>query len=273
MKLRYLGTAAAEGIPAIFCGCETCIKSAASGGRNVRTRSQAVVDETLLIDFPADTYLHCLWYGLDLHRIRHCIITHDHEDHLYERELFNLEYVDTMAEPFRFYGGLAAVRRLKSWHYDKLHADGRVQIDAVAPFIPFIAAGYTITPLPADHAPISDPLLYCIEKGGRTLLYANDTGWFPAATLDWLYARSAPIDCISFDCTAGLLTGWRTGHLSFDIVRELTDLLCKKGVVASHTKLILNHFSHNGQATYDEMQTVAEKYGFLVSYDNFSVTV
>ena len=24
MKIKYLGTAAAEGVPAIFCNCETC---------------------------------------------------------------------------------------------------------------------------------------------------------------------------------------------------------------------------------------------------------
>lgn len=45
MKIKYLGTAAAEGVPAIFCRCEVCRKSKAAGGRNIRTRSQSIIDD------------------------------------------------------------------------------------------------------------------------------------------------------------------------------------------------------------------------------------
>ena len=51
MKIKYLGTAAAEGVPAIFCRCEVCRKSKAAGGRNIRTRSQSIIDDRLLLDF------------------------------------------------------------------------------------------------------------------------------------------------------------------------------------------------------------------------------
>lgn len=54
MKIQYLGTAA-EGLPALFCECETCKHAAFLGGRNIRTRSQAIIDDALLIDYPADT--------------------------------------------------------------------------------------------------------------------------------------------------------------------------------------------------------------------------
>ena len=70
MKIQYLGTAAAEGIPAIFCECENCRKSRMAGGRNIRTRSQALIDDRLLIDFPADTYMHFLQYNVPLAKIK-----------------------------------------------------------------------------------------------------------------------------------------------------------------------------------------------------------
>ena len=89
MKIRYLGTAACEGVPAAFCKCEVCERSRKAGGRNIRTRSQAVIDDTLLLDLNADTYIHSLFYGLDLPSIHTCLITHDHEDHLYQDELLN----------------------------------------------------------------------------------------------------------------------------------------------------------------------------------------
>ena len=83
MKFRYLGTAAAEGWPALFCDCEACRKAAALGGKNIRTRSQALVDDKILIDFPADTLWHTLTYHLPLFSIHTCLITHSHSDHLY----------------------------------------------------------------------------------------------------------------------------------------------------------------------------------------------
>ena len=44
MEIQYLGTAAAEGLPALFCECETCRKARDAGGKEIRTRTQAVVD-------------------------------------------------------------------------------------------------------------------------------------------------------------------------------------------------------------------------------------
>ena len=83
MKLKYLGTAAYEGVPSLFCDCAVCRKSKRTGGKNLRSRSQALVNDDLLIDFPADTVWHSHAYGLDWNSITDCIITHSHSDHLY----------------------------------------------------------------------------------------------------------------------------------------------------------------------------------------------
>ena len=66
MKLQYLGTAAAEGWPALFCDCESCRRARIVGGRNIRTRSQAMLDDRLLIDMPPDTYHHLLTNNIDI---------------------------------------------------------------------------------------------------------------------------------------------------------------------------------------------------------------
>ena len=47
MNIRFLGTAAAEGIPGIFCQCPACRAARAAGGRELRTRSGAIVDGRL----------------------------------------------------------------------------------------------------------------------------------------------------------------------------------------------------------------------------------
>ena len=51
MKIQFLGTAAAEGFPAIFCNCEYCNKARELKGKNIRTRSQAIIDDKILLDF------------------------------------------------------------------------------------------------------------------------------------------------------------------------------------------------------------------------------
>ena len=74
MKLKYLGTAAAEGWPAIFCDCDNCRKAMKRGGRHIRTRSQALVDDKLLLDFPADSLMHMLAYGIPMSELHTCLL-------------------------------------------------------------------------------------------------------------------------------------------------------------------------------------------------------
>lgn len=51
MKILYMGTAAAEGWPALFCSCPICTHARETGGRNLRTRTPALLDGSLLLDF------------------------------------------------------------------------------------------------------------------------------------------------------------------------------------------------------------------------------
>ena len=70
MKLTYLGTAAAEGFPAVFCNCKYCVEARRLKGKNIRTRSQSIVNDDLLIDLPADTYHHFLTNDIDGYKIK-----------------------------------------------------------------------------------------------------------------------------------------------------------------------------------------------------------
>lgn len=87
MKIRYWGTAAAEGIPSLFCSCPRCKEAREKKGKFIRTRSQLLVDDSLLIDFNADTYMHSLKYDFDLGKLKDVLITHVHEDHFYPEDI------------------------------------------------------------------------------------------------------------------------------------------------------------------------------------------
>lgn len=270
MRLKYLGTAAAEGIPALFCDCPICRNALAVRGREVKTRSQTIVDDRILIDLPADTYLHVLHGGLDLREVHTLIVTHAHSDHFYERDLWcrfrSIAYGDGMNEPLRVYATAGCLQKAAGWTQE-----GRVQLHEIRPFEAFEADGYRFVPLRANHDAGADPVIYIIEQDGRRLLYANDTGIFPEETWAYLATYGHRFDMVSIDCTGMLKHGWRDGHLCLETCAEVRDRLADMGLCDGNTVLYVNHFSHNGGATHEELVKAADAAGFGVSYDGCEV--
>lgn len=276
MKIKFLGTAAAEGVPGIFCECETCRKSRELGGKNIRTRSQAIVDGKILIDFPADTYFHSLAHNVELSRIKTCIITHSHQDHLYPAELWSrnvgIAHMDNV-EPLNVYAAKSGYRKVADAiiGFD-LEESKRVVAHKVIPYEPFEAEGYTITPMKANHDQKADPMIYLIQKDGKSMLYAHDTGYFPEETTEYLKNSGVKLDFVTFDCCGAVAFDedygkWGHMNLKSDVV--MRDILTKNGNITENTVCVVNHFSHNGAPLHDEMEAAAAKDGFITAYDGF----
>lgn len=277
MKIKYLGTAAAEAIPGVFCKCETCRKSRALGGKNIRTRSQALIDGRLLIDLPCDTYMHSIIHGIDLSDIKSCIITHAHSDHLYPDELWcrSTGIANNISEPLTICSTSASYRKLyDTVHECELDSDDRVRLRKLTPFEAFELEGYTITPLKAHHDQTSDPVIYVITKDGKSLLYANDTGFFPEETVNYLKESHICFDLISLDCTGGLKKNenyGNCGHLNLIGDIKMRELLRSNGNLKDSTVCLVNHFSHNGTPIHEEMEKAAAEQGFLTTYDGLEL--
>ncbi len=279
MKLTYYGTAAAEGMPALFCYCEHCERALKAGGKNIRTRSQALINDDLLIDLPPDTYMHVLDYGLDLRSIEHILITHAHEDHLYPLELGNIRQPFAhrlpQAGPVNVYvSPWSSAAVINGAVASEVMDDKHLCVHTVKPFVPFAVKGYTITPLAANHDSRLNPLIYIVSDGEKTLLYGNDTGWFPQETWAYLEKSGVRFDFVSLDCTCTRDTAERPGgHMNLVACRCTKEELVKIGCADEKTVFCLHHFSHNGGYTYDELVPVAAQMGFLVSYDSMSVEI
>src|SRR5271163_705056 len=100
MKVTLLGTSGAEGWPGLFCCCEACAKARALRGKNIHTRSSALIDNVLKIDFPPDILHQVIAFDLDLRALKALIFTHGHDDHFSGPELQYLsDYFVTTSIP------------------------------------------------------------------------------------------------------------------------------------------------------------------------------
>lgn len=277
MKLKYLGTAAAEGWPAVFCNCSSCQKARALGGKNVRTRSQAVVDGELMLDLPCDTYLHVLREGLDLSAVRWLLVTHSHTDHFYPAELvlrggcYGREMTSSTLdiycnETVENYFYKAARHELEP------DIEKNLRFHRAVPFESFQAGPYRITPLPARHMTSEQALIYLIEKNGRSMLYAHDTGRFLPEV--YLFLQNKHLDLISLDCTSGRIeNGASDGHMGLPDAVQVRDQLLDIDAADSHTRFILNHFSHNGGLLHDQLVELAAGWHMEPAYDGAVVEI
>ena len=274
MKIRYLGTAAAEGWPALFCTCDACKLARAKGGRNIRTRSQTIIDDRLLIDFSADTYWHFIKNDIKMDRIKACLITHAHEDHLYAEDFCNrrvgFAYLDeNSAEYMTVYATQKPAQQVA--RAVQACAPDRIHTQVLERFKTANIEGYGVTPMDADHDPGADSVIYIIEHDGKTLLYAHDTGVFPESDWDYMIGRGIRFDFVSLDCTGGLYAQYERGHMGTDACEKMRAKLIAAGLADERTIFCLNHFSHNGGAIYDEIAPKMGAKGFMVSYDGMEV--
>jgi phosphoribosyl 1,2-cyclic phosphate phosphodiesterase len=273
MKIKFLGTAAAEGIPSLYCQCETCLEALSKKGRNIRTRCQSLIDDALLLDFGPDTYFHMITQEVRLDKIHHVLITHKHSDHFYKSDiLFRRPGYACVVEkePLYFYGTKKVYDIVNDLVEEEKMAD-YVQAKMIAPYEAFKVMDYEIIPVRANHSIHSDPVNYIISKDGKTLFYAHDTGYFEPKTWETLEKLGKPLDLITLDCTACILTGWVDYHLSFDTFLKVVDEMKKRNIVDDKTIIVANHFSHNGKANYDKMVEVASKENVIVAYDGMEI--
>ncbi|MBO6159392.1 MAG: hypothetical protein J6P72_09095 [Firmicutes bacterium] len=296
MNFTYLGTAAAEGWPAVFCNCPSCKRAEKIGlaaywagtkeAREIRTRSQSLVGEDLLIDLPPDTYLHKLRENLDLTKVKYLLITHKHMDHFYPQELtirgsgYSHDMVNEDLHIYCAQETMDYFYLVSGWELDKA-SDRHLHWHVLSAFQPVQAGPYWITPLPASHMKEgNEPFLYHIEKeeDGRNLsiLYLHDSGYYKDEVWDYFEKTAkdkGPVTMVSFDSTSGDKETDHGGHMGFSEVFRVKDRMEKLGIIGKETICCMNHFSHNGHYSYDEMAALASPHGCLVSYDGMKLAL
>lgn len=278
MQIKYLGTAAAEGVPAMFCKCPVCANIRALGGRELRTRTQILIDGVLSVDFPPEAYAHSLKYGFDCADINYLLVTHSHMDHFYAHDfiLRGYRYGSGFSSPLQIYGNseVSAVFSECTRREMKPVVSPNVRMNVIQPYKKYAVGGYTVLTLPANHSVTEQALLFYIQRDGRGYLHLHDTALPEDGVYAFLAKNGAHADVVSLDCTYADRTGIpRPRHMNIEDCMQVIGGLIAAGVCGEHTKYVITHFSHNCNPLTSRLKALEQKYGVIAAYDGMEISV
>ena len=274
MKIKFMGTAAAEGLPAIFCKCGVCMKARELGGKNIRATTCTMIDDNILIDFGPDILSHMHSHRLSLTELDAIIITHSHEDHFYAGDM------NLARSPFGYFERSNKIkvygnRKIQQMFERDIAGDNELEFVEARPFEPFEINGYTIHPMLAEHGDADeDCFIYAIQSGGKTFLLGNDTNIFPEAT--WEYMKGLKFDAAALDTTTGVnppKPPGKSGHMDITVVKKVKDRMIEMGCADDNTVFVMNHFSHNGGLMHHEFEALGSGLGLVPAYDGLVLEI
>lgn len=278
MRVMFLGTAAAEGVPAVFCNCPTCLNAKAKGGKDMRTRSQILIDDDTLFDFPMDTYMHMLRYNLDLSAVKRVFITHSHMDHCYPQEfcMRGGPFAKNLSvDKVEVYGNSKVCEMFKSDTAREIRpavAEG-IDLKVLRPYDEVTSGEMRIIALPASHTVGEECLVYYLERGGKGVLLLNDTGVLDVQVYNRLAKMRVNIRLVALDCTYGALRHGAGRHMGLYDIVDQKSVMAQAGVITDDTVVIATHLSHNTDLDYAGISALAAEYDITVAYDGMIVNI
>jgi phosphoribosyl 1,2-cyclic phosphodiesterase len=283
VELTFLGTAASEGYPVAFCACANCERARRLAGPNLRHRSAALLDGVLLLDLGPDVMAAALALGVPLTDVRHCLLTHEHGDHLDASNLLSRSPACQVVAPrLGLYGTAGALLRAASAVDHHLPPGGllapavqerlNLALCPIAPGDAFAVGPYRVTAVPAAHDPRLVPLLYVIERDGRALFYATDTGPLPDAAWELLSAWGGRLDAVVLDHTFGLAER-SDGHNNGEQFEETIARLRAAGHLGDGCRIVAHHLGHHSNPDHETLARYAAGRGYEVAFDGLTVRV
>ena len=268
MTLRLLGTGGADGIPALFGNDPVSAWARKHGGPDIRTRTAAVVDLGLKIDLPPETGAQLARDGLSARDWDVLLITHSDDDHL---DLAQLQYAlypftEEMALPFPIFANDTVLEAIR-----ERYPDWPMDLVSLRPFEAFESAGYRITPLLARHTPSEECLNFLIEREGRRIVYATDTGIWPEETFACM--AGIAIDLLVVECTNALCDSPYEGHLNLHTLGEMLRRLREIGVLDAETRVVTTHHAAAGCARHGDLLDALAPLGAAPGFDGMLVDV
>lgn len=229
-----------------------------SGGRLQACISVRSGEERVLLDCGASSLVGLQRLGIDPNEISTIFVSHFHGDHFGGIPYLFLYYqgVTKRQEPLTIVGPTNLEDRV--WKLSEGLYEGTADNDWSFD-IQFVemdeedtreVGGIKVQSYPAIHPPNSNPRIYRIEIGGRTIAYSGDTNWTGA-----LVSASQDADLLICECNYFDTTG--EFHIDYMNFRKRRDLLsCKQ--------LVLTHMGAEMIARLDEVEDPVAEDGKII---------
>lgn len=278
MKIKFLGTGAAEGVPAMFCNCAYCKKIRELGESEVRTRSQVLIDGVLSIDFPPEAYAHSLKHGFNLTNLKYLFVSHSHMDHFYAHDfiLRGYKYAQVKEPKLHIYGNEEVLKVYAECTRREMKPTvaPNVVLHKIAPYASFTVGDYKVLTVPAQHSQEEECLLFYVGRNGKGYLHLYDTGRIDEKAFEFLAKNGAKAQLVAVDCTfVDYTAGEKSRHMGIEDDMAMKEKLLKSGVIDNNTKIVITHFSHNGNPTRAHLKQLEEKYNVTAAYDGYETEI
>ncbi len=282
MKLTFLGTSAANAFPEAFCRCDHCKAARQEGGKSLRKRSSALINDDLLIDLGPDIMASSQIHRIDLNGVRYCVQTHPHADHLDLSHLLSRSpgYGVIGAPRLHFYGSKLALEKANETFTRDLsgmdlldpafEADLNLNAHAIEPFQPTEIGPYRVIGFPANHAQGYGALLYAIQEQGRTVFYGTDTASLLDETWAAFHRFELTFDLVVLDHTYGPAEP-ESDHLNAQNLANHVRRMRKEGLLAKTGRAFATHIAHEGNPPHTELAEYASRHGYEIAYDGLVV--
>jgi phosphoribosyl 1,2-cyclic phosphate phosphodiesterase len=284
MRVTFLGTSAANAFPEAFCSCANCEQARALGGPSLRKRSAALVNDDLLVDLGPDVMAASQVHSCPLTRVRYCLQTHGHADHLDTSHFLSRSpaYGTVGAPRLHFY----ASRETLEWTARLLERDFEprcflkgeageelnLEIHEVRPLQRLDIGAYQVVAFPANHDPGMGSLVYAIGLGGRWVVYGTDTAALSEDVWRAFHDNELRFDVVILDHTYGPQEVG-SDHLSARDVIAHAMRMRAEGLLADGARVLGTHIAHEGNPAHPELAAFAAEHDYEIAYDGLVVGI
>ena len=230
--------------------------------KEYRGRGGVIVDDTLLIDAPADLLSVADELAMSdmLKTVTDIIISHSHEGH------FCPEVIDKMAKKrkIRVYGSREVLVQLSD--------NPNIIKYEIGVFMQFAVGSYYIATLPSNHstANLSEECFNFLITGDRCLLYALDGGWINGRA--WNVLKLVKLDAVICDAALEMEEASEKNlyHNDLGTLARIKSIYEQNGVTNEKKRFILSHIpTDKRREIHEELTPVAAKMGMTVAYDGY----
>jgi Metal-dependent hydrolases of the beta-lactamase superfamily III len=302
MKLTFLGTAAGECYPALWCECPNCSYAREHKGQNIRLNSCVLVDDDTLLDMGSTCFSAAQRENINLTQVQRLFVTHTHLDHFYPQHLvwrggaFSMQGPVEITEklqaipenptlvgprfsplPMLNIFGHETVRQAMAENPRLPKTDAEMASRCAMCFHPLEKAqtvqdgDVRATAILSHHGhPGGSVFNYIIERGGKTLLYALDTGGYDDDMLDII--KTHQYDCVVMEGTFGLHAIDVDFHMNTRKNLQMLDFFTQNQLWKTTPNLWLSHMGPHWVPPHDRYAPYMAERGVNIAYDGLTIT-